>query len=74
VATFNVEGYQRRASQLEGWDVRIASCKLGDSYSCRIDNVSPGATIARGRGPSREAAERVAMESASKRLRATRRL
>ena len=46
------EDYTRRREQVEGWDINIVSYKLGKTYRCTIDNVSPGANIARGEGDS----------------------
>ena len=62
------EDYQRRRQELAGWPVGIVSYKLGDRYVCEIDNVSPGARVARAEGSTREEAERAAMEAAERRL------
>ena len=66
------EDYQRREEKLAGWPVGIVSYKLGDKWFCEIDNVSPGARIARAEGPTREAAERDAIAAATRRLARTR--
>lgn len=71
---FKPEEYEARNSQLEGWPVCIASYRLGHRYSCRVDNVSPGATIARGVGDTRQQAEEHAVLHAAGKLRLTRRL
>ena len=68
MTTLRPEGYQRRRTELAGWPVGIVSYKLGDKWFCEIDNVSPGARIARAEGPTREAAERDAKAAASRRL------
>jgi hypothetical protein len=62
------EDYQRRRQELAGWPVGIVSYKLGDRFICEIDNVNPGARVARAEGATREEAERAAMESAERRL------
>ena len=62
------EDYQRRRQELAGWPVGIVSYKLGDRFICEIDNVSPGARVARAEGATREEAERAAMETAEYRL------
>ena len=62
------EDYQRRRQELAGWPVGIVSYKLGDRYVCEIDNVSPGARVARAEGSTREEAERAAIEAAERRL------
>jgi hypothetical protein len=66
------EDYQHRQEQLAGWPVGIISYKLGDKYICEIDNVSPGARIARVKGPTRADAEREALAAAARRLARTR--
>jgi hypothetical protein len=66
------EDYQRRRQELAGWPVGIVSFKLGDRYVCEIDNVSPGARVARAEGSTREEAERAAIETAERRLGRTR--
>ena len=71
--TMRAEDYQRRRQELAGWPVGIVSYKLGDRFICEIDNVSPGAMIARGSGGTREAAESEALEKARRRLGRTRR-
>ena len=62
------EDYQRRRQELAGWPVGIVSYKLGDRFICEIDNVNPGARVARAEGATREEAERAAIESAARRL------
>ena len=62
------EDYQRREEKLAGWPVGIVSYKLGDKYFCEIDNVSPGARIARAEGPPARTAERDAIAAATRRL------
>lgn len=74
MATFNAEGYQARELEVEGWPVRVVSYKLATRWSCRVDNVSPGATVARGMGDSREEAESDALGRATVRLKLTRRV
>ncbi|MEC7519066.1 MAG: hypothetical protein VYE22_04325 [Myxococcota bacterium] len=74
MSTFKVEGYETREEELEGWPVRIASYQLGERFACKVDNVSPGAVIARGEGATREEAEGDAIERAARKLRTTRRI
>jgi hypothetical protein len=62
------EDYQHREEKLAGWPVGIVSYKLGDKYYCEIDNVSPGARLARAEGATREDAERDAKAAAARRL------
>ena len=67
------EDYQRRTDTLAGWPVKIVSYRIGATHYCHIDNVSPGATIARANAASREAAEEEAIAKAAGRLEKTRR-
>ncbi|HXH02697.1 MAG TPA: hypothetical protein VNN09_05185 [Candidatus Competibacteraceae bacterium] len=66
------EDYQRRQETLAGWPVGIVSYRIGDRYHCQVDNVSPGARLARGEGASREEAERQALDKAREMLARTR--
>lgn len=66
------EDYQRRREELAGWPVGIVTYRLGEHYICEIDNVSPGARIARAQAASREDAERQALAAATRRLGRTR--
>jgi hypothetical protein len=66
------EEYQRRRQELAGWPVGIVSYRLGDRFICEIDNVSPGARVARAEGATREEAERAAIAAAERRLGRTR--
>jgi hypothetical protein len=70
--TKRVEDYQRREEELAGWKVGIVSYRLGNRYRCEIDNVSPGARVARGEGATREEAEGQALDKARERLGRTR--
>ena len=64
-------GYKRRTEQLDGWPIGITSYKLGEKYVCMIDNVDPGATIARIEAATAEDAEREARARARDRLSST---
>jgi hypothetical protein len=54
------------------WRVGVISYRLGDRYHCDVDNVSPGARLARGEGKSREEAEKQALDKAREMLSRTR--
>ena len=73
VETMNTEDYQERKITMEGWPVNVTSYKLGDLYYCKIDNVSPGAWLARAQAATREQAEAAALEKAKHLLAKTRR-
>ena len=68
------EEHEHREAEAEGWPIGITSYRLGESWICHIDNVSPGAIIARGRGDTRQEAVAAAMAIAERRLRTTRRM
>ncbi len=61
-----------KQKQLAGWDVRIASYRLGDRFVCEVDNVDPAARLARADGATRIEAEVRALEKAAELLRRTR--
>ncbi len=62
------EEYQERIQAVPPFQVRIVSYRLGDEFHCTVDNVDPGAVIARGQGSTRAEAETSAMERATRRL------
>ena len=66
--------HSERTLELAGWPVRLTTYKLGDTYHCTADNVSPGARIARTEGTTKEEAEQKAIELAEKRLSRTRKM
>lgn len=67
------EGYRQRKVKVGGWEVNLASYRLGELFHCNADNVSPGATLARTTAPTREEAESKALERATQLLARTRR-
>ena len=66
------EEYSERVVDVNGWQCRLTSYKLGDVYHCHADNVSPGARLARTTGATKEEAERNALERATELLSRTR--
>lgn len=70
--TFRSEDFQTRQDTVEGWPVGITSYRLIDRYHCTVDNVSPGARLARGSGATREEAEAEALAKARAMLARTR--
>ena len=58
------EDYSERTVDVEGWQVNLTSYKLGDTYHCKADNVSPGAWLARTTGKTKQEAESAALERA----------
>ena len=59
------EELQQRTEKIGKWTVQLTSYKAGDVYRCEIDNIDPGAKIARGSGPNRNIAEQAALEKAT---------
>ncbi len=64
--------YQERRESRPPFEIRISSYRSGDKFFCKVDNVSPGACVARGEGATREEAEAAAIAEADKALKATR--
>ena len=58
------KNHQTRTESVGKWTIRIKSYQLGDAYICTVDNVSPGAVIARSTATTREAAESEAVAEA----------
>lgn len=67
------EEYQERQLEIESWPVKLTSYRIGETFYCTADNVSPGAALARTSGPTREEAENAAIERARSKLAATKR-
>ena len=67
------EDHSRRREQLAGWEVQITTYRIGETYYCHVDNVSTGATVARGEGKTLAEAEKTAIDKARERLAQTRR-
>ncbi len=68
MTTMTPEEYQERKEDVPPYMVHITSYRLGDVYHCTVDNVDPGAVIARSKGSTREEAEAMALRSAINRL------
>ena len=67
------EEYSERKVAVDGWEVNLASYRLGDVFHCQADNVSPGAWLARTTASTRAEAEQKALTRASQLLARTRR-
>lgn len=68
------EHYSQRRTQVAGWEINVTSYKLGDRFYCTVDNVSPGAWIAKAEGATQEEAEKKALDKAAELLAKTRKL
>ena len=58
------KNHQTRTESIGQWTIRIRSYQLGDAYICTVDNVSPGAVIARSTAATRAEAESDALAQA----------
>ena len=67
------EDYSERQVDVEPWQVKLTSYKLGDLYHCKADNISPGAALVRTTGATREEAEQKALDRARQLLSRTQR-
>ena len=67
------EEFTRRQQDLSGWPIVVETYRAGDTFYCTISSEDPGARFARGQGPSRVDAERIALEKAERWLGQTRR-
>ena len=70
--TMKPEDHSRRQEEIAGWAVTIETYKLGDVYHCTIANVDPGARFARADGKTKQEAESLAIEKATRYLAQTR--
>ncbi len=68
------EEYRERKLEVAGWPVNISSYRAGAEWRAKADNVSPGASLARTAGATREEAEELALRRAEELLRRTRRV
>lgn len=41
------EEFEERQMEIDGWPVKLTSYRVGDTYVCQADNVSPGGCLAR---------------------------
>jgi hypothetical protein len=67
------EDYRQRQLEIEGWAVNLTSYRIGSTFYCTADNVSPGGTIARTSADTQEEAEAAAIDRARIKLAATHR-
>ena len=71
--TTRSEEFAERREELHGWPINVVSYRIAGRFYCTIDNVDPGARIARAEGSTREEAESAALEKAGRYLEQTRR-
>lgn len=68
------EHYSERVTEIEGWPVTIIQYKLGDVFHTKIENNFTHGWTSRATGPTRDEAERKAVELARTKLANTRRM
>lgn len=68
-----IEEYRERKLAVAGWEVNLTSYRMGVEWHAKADNVSPGATLCRTTGASREEAEEKALKRAEEMLGKTQR-
>jgi hypothetical protein len=72
VSELKAEEHTRVEVELGGWPAGVTTYRIGETWICKIDNVSPGAVVARSRGKSKGEAVDAATQAAARRLAATR--
>ena len=68
MSTITPQEYRERTEAAAPFRMHIISYKLGEKFYCTIDNVDPGANIARAEGKTRDEAETKAIAKARERL------
>ena len=63
------EKYAVENREISGVSVCVSSYQIGDRFYCHVENLDPGATIARADGAVREEAVQLAIAKATDRLR-----
>lgn len=66
------EEYATRIEHVGAWQYRVTTYRLDDAYVCAVDNVDPGATLARVKAASLEEAVAQATSKARHMLEKTR--
>ena len=64
MATHTPQEYAERRERVGEWNIRVTTYRLGEAWICKVDNVSPGATLARVSKPTLEEAEAEALSKA----------
>ena len=63
-ANASAANFQERQVEVDGWQVKLTSYRVGEQYICQADNVSPGACLARFSAATPEEAESQALSKA----------
>lgn len=62
------ESYHQEKQEINGIPVEVVTYQIGSTWYCHVNNVDPGATIARASGSSRIQARDEAIKKVQKRL------
>ena len=68
VNMLKADEYRIESKEIDGLKINITSYKIGATYYCHVDNVDPGAVIARSEAESQDEAIQVAMAKTMERL------
>ncbi|MFZ1082418.1 MAG: hypothetical protein WAO19_10890 [Candidatus Kryptoniota bacterium] len=68
MSTLNPQGYRERTEPVPPFKIHIVSYRLGEKFYCTVDNVDPGANIARAEAQTQDEAESKAIAKAKERL------
>ncbi len=68
-----VQDFTERKIEIDGWPVNLVSYRIGETFHCKADNVSPGARLARTTGSTRQEAEEAAIARSRELLSRTKR-
>lgn len=68
------QNFSKRKAEAAGWQVSVSTYQLNDKFYCTVDNVNPGAWIAKTEGTTREETEKKALERAQELLAQTRKV
>lgn len=68
MTTFSPAGLKTRHIRIGGVEVELSSHQLGERFVARITHLDVGTLLGRGRGGTREQAEKAAIEGATLRL------
>ena len=66
--TLNPQAYRERTELIPPFKIHIVSYRLGEKFYCTVDNVDPGANIARAEASTQDEAESKAITRAKERL------
>lgn len=69
----NATEFETWNDAFHGWPVRVTRYRIGSTCYCQVDNVNPGARIARSSGATHEEATQKAVKRAGERLATTKR-